>query len=206
MREVSIHKNVQEDNISFRYKKYVVISIFLICLLFFSDKHGGINHAQIINPPSRILCSVANKEYTYNFKISDKLVGTGEVNLSVEDNEVKGTAVGFGMTVQCDLDFLTNIKGLIDTANGDIKVSVNGKCEPKGLMFPAKVSFEGPLKGFLEGKTVRLKGNVNIKGGLARMAGFRNKEDLIIEIEDTTLARSLNRIQNKKNLALYNKK
>jgi len=179
MREISIHKNMKEY-ISSRYKKYVVISIFLICLLFFSSKHGNINHAQIINPPSRILCSVANKEYTYNFKISDKLIGTGEVNLSVENNAIKGTAVGFGMTDQCDLDFLTNIKGLIDTASGDIKVSVNGKCEPKGLMLPAKVSFEGPLKGFLEGKTVRLQGNVNIKGGLARMAGFRNKEDLII--------------------------
>ena len=196
---------MKEQNISVKYKKYVVISLFLICLLFLSTKNGNINHAQIINAPNKIFCSVANKEYTYNFKMSDKLIGTGEVNLSVENNEIKGTAVGFAMTDQCEkIDFLTDIIGLVDTANGDIKVSVNGEGQPKGILLPGKVSFEGPLKGSLNGKTVKLKGNVNIKGGLARIAGFKNKEDLTIEITDTSLARSLNQVQNKKNLALYN--
>ena len=195
---------MKEQNIFVKFKKYAAISLSLICFLFFSSSHSNINHAQIINPPNKIFYSVANKEYTYIFKISDKLVGTGEINLSVENNKIKGTALGLGMTNQCNIDFFTDIKGIVDTSEGNIKISVHGKGKPQGILLPGKVSYEGPLKGFLLGKTVTLKGDVKINGSLARLGGFRSKEDLTIEITDTSLARALSQIQNKKNLALYN--
>lgn len=137
----------------------------------------------------------------YTFNISDKLTGSGEVNLFIGKNKIKGSAIGIGMTCQCDVDLTTNIDGLFSDLEY-ISVIVSGIGDPKGLI-PGKISFSGPLKGEVSKGKISLVGNVNIEGKLAKLAGFNEVEEVVIEIPATTLIQAYKEKTKEQNIALY---
>ncbi len=136
---------------------------------------------------------IANDEYNYTFKISDKLVGTGDVKLKINDNQIKGIANGIGKTSQCNVNFNTSIDGSLNNP-GDIMVSISGIGNPKGIPIIGKISFQGPMEGTINHNTLSLTGTVHIKGKLARYAGFKDEEELLIEIPNLTILKASNDI------------
>ena len=147
------------------------------------------NYAHAINPiNTNPLTDFCGEKLNYTFKVSDKLIGSGIMDLTLEKNKIKGIATGLGMACQCNVDFNTNIDGLINKATGNIDVNVNGIGNPIGILIPGKISFNGPLKGYVNDKNLTLIGKVNIKGKLASLGGFKNKEDIVIEIKGSSLA------------------
>ncbi|KAF0227518.1 MAG: hypothetical protein FD167_4835, partial [bacterium] len=155
-------------------QKLVFFSMLLaVLLLLTSTSTTNTNHAKLINP---------TKDLAYIFKISDKLEGTGEMVLTLNKNKIKGTASGVGIACKRDINFLTNIEGTINYLNGDINVTVTGTGDPQGVIPLGKVVYQGPLKGSFVGSKIRLVGKVDIKGTVARYAGFKDKEDILIEI------------------------
>ena len=185
-----------------KYIKKFYYSVFLaLALIFISTGSANINHAKTINEIKAITYDIPIKEFAYSFKIADKLTGTGEIKLSVKNNKIRGIATGIGKTCQCKVDFYTNIEGFLNSSNGDIAIEVDGTGDPLGIPLPGKVSFQGPLKGFLDNEKLSLVGKVNIQGCLARYAGFNNTENIIIEIPDSTLAKAFKQIQDRANLA-----
>ena len=160
------------------------------------------NYAKLLNEgKSSSYYDLSTKEFPYIFKVSDKLQGTGSILLSVEDSKIKGTATGIGKACQCNINFQTKIEGDFNGSNGSINVAVAGIGDPIGILPPGKVTFQGPLKGSLTNEKLTLAGKVIIKGALASYAGFKNTEDIIIEIHDSTLAKAFKQIQNKRSLA-----
>ena len=147
------------------------------------------NYARAINPTNtNPLTNFCGAKLNYTFKVSDKLTGSGIMDLTLEKNKIKGIATGLGMACQCNVDFNTNIDGLINKATGNIDVNVCGIGNPIGILIPGKISFNGPLKGYVNDKNLILVGQVNIKGKLASLGGFKNKEDIVIEIKGSSLA------------------
>ena len=180
-------------------KKTYFSIVLALMLLFVSTSKVNINHAKIISPDyAKDMCS---KEFAYTFKVSDKLDGKGEILLSIENNLIKGKATGLGMTCQCNIDFETTVQGKVDDLNGKINIAVNGIGDPLGIPLPGKVTFQGPLEGYLKDGKVFLAGKVNIKGCLAHYAGFNKVEDLLIEIPDSSLAKAFKELQSRKSLA-----
>lgn len=168
-----------------KIQKLVLFSMILaILLLLTSTRTTNTNHAKVINK---------TKDLAYIFKIADKLEGAGAMVLTLEKNKIKGTANGVGIACKRDINFLTNIEGTINYLNGDINVTVTGTGNPQGVIPLGKVAYQGPLKGSLVGRKIRLVGKVDIKGSIARYAGFKDKEDILIEIPYLveTLDRSL---------------
>jgi hypothetical protein len=86
------------------------------------------------------------------------------------------------------VDFNTNIEGSINKRTGNIDVTVCGIGDPIGIPIPGKITFKGPLKGSVNNNGLTLAGKVNIKGKLATLGGFKNKEDILIEIQGASLA------------------
>ena len=156
----------------------------LVILVFMSSGATTVNHAKLINHCHDVTSYTPTykEELVYTFKVADKLVGNGAIKLTIEKNKIRGTATGLGMVTQCDIDFLTSIEGTLNSKSGDIDVIVTGEGNPLKIPVPGKVSFYGPLKGFLKNDKLILVGKVNIKGYLAHCAGFKNKEDLLIEM------------------------
>ena len=180
----------------------IKISAFLFLLsLILSFGSTNRNYANAINPVKINSLVISGEKLNYTFKVSDKLIGSGVIDLTLEKNKIKGIATGLGMACQCNVDFNTNIDGLINKATGNIDVTVCGIGNPIGILIPGKITFNGPLKGYINNKSLTLTGKVNIKGSLARCAGFKNTEDILIEITDPFLARALKQIQNQRNLA-----
>lgn len=142
--------------------------------------------------------TLCNKELTYTFKVADKLSGEGDIKLGIDGNKIVGIANGKGMTVGCEIDFLTNIDGGLDKG---LEVSVRGVGTPLGIPFPGKISFYGPLKGFSQKDKLCLTGNVYIKGILAHYAGFKKVEEIVIEIPDSSLVRTFKEMQRQERLA-----
>ncbi|MBI3591580.1 MAG: hypothetical protein HY094_09430 [Candidatus Melainabacteria bacterium] len=177
-------------------------TLLILILLFMSTNTVNINYAKLLNEGrTSSYYDISTKEFPYIFKVSDKLQGTGSILLSVEDSKIKGTATGIGKVCQCNIDFQTKIDGDFNGSNGSINIAVDGVGDPVGILPPGKVTFQGPLKGSLTDKKLTLTGKVNIKGSLASYAGFKNIEDIIIEIPDSTLAKTFKQIQNKRSLA-----
>ena len=169
--------------------KAVCYSAFLFLLILILP--SGIinkNYANAVNPiKTNPITDFCGEKLNYTFKVSDKLIGSGIIDLTLEKNKIKGTAVGLGMTCQCNVDFNTNIDGLINKT-GNIDVTVCGIGDPIGILLPGKITFNGPLKGYVNDKSLTLSGKVNIKGKLASLGGFKNKEDIVIEIQGASLA------------------
>ena len=108
----------------------------------------AINTVQISTP-----INFCGEKLDYTFKVSDKLIGSGIIDLTLEKNK-----------------------------------NVCGTGNPIGILIPGKITFNGPLKGYIKNKILTLKGKVNIKGKLASLGGFKNKEDILIEIQGASLA------------------
>ncbi len=161
------------------------ISLILILIIFLANN----NHASAINPiKTNIFSDFQGEKVHYTFKVSDKLIGSGVMDLSLQKNKITGIATGLGMSCQCNVDLNTNIDGLINTSTGNINVTVCGTGKPRGIPIPGKITFNGPLKGALNSKSLTLSGEVNIEGRLATLGGFKNKEDILIEIQIDSLA------------------
>lgn len=161
----------------------------LVILVFLGTSTTNRNHAMLINHCNDVVYNFPDeKDLTYTFKVADKLIGNGEMKLSIQNNRISGIARGMGKVTCYDIDFHTNIYGALDCLNGCVNVTVIGEGDPLKVPLPGKVSFEGPLKGYVQAGTVdkkpvlRLIGKVHIKGKLAWLAGFKNTEDLVIEI------------------------
>lgn len=173
-------------------------SIFVfICLFLITNNAGNINHAKLIyqNIPQY------EKTLSYTFKVGKKLAGTGDMALSIEGKKIKGTALGIGKTCQCNVDFHTNIEGTIDTSCGKVNVNVAGIGDPLGIPIPGTINFHGPLKGLVKHKKLNLIGKVTIKGILAKYAGFKKTENIVIEINDPSFAITLEEIKKQEKLA-----
>ncbi len=165
-------------------------SLFLLILiLIFPLGISNKNNASAINTKetdsSYKFCS---EKLNYTFHVSDKLIGSGLIDLTLEENKIKGIAKGLGMSCQCNVDFNTNINGSINKHTQDILVTVDGIGKPIGILLPGKIVFNGPLKGFIKNNNLMLEGEVNIKGKLARLGGFKNTENITIEIKGDSLA------------------
>ncbi|OGI20802.1 MAG: hypothetical protein A3B68_09720 [Candidatus Melainabacteria bacterium RIFCSPHIGHO2_02_FULL_34_12] len=157
------------------------------------------NNAIAINylndiPPAIKKEKIYTDELSYDFRISDKLEGTGTIKLTLHKNKLKGTATGIGKTNQCEVDFLTKLEGAL--SGEAINVSVKGEGDPLGIPIPGKIAFQGPLKGYFKDNKLCLTGKVHIKGRLARYAGFEETEDLFIEIlNGDSLSQTLKKIR-----------
>ena len=181
--------------------KVLYISMILILMLFvLSTSTVNINYAKILYEPDKFTLN-KEKEFPYTFQVSDKLTGKGQMFIFFEDNNIKGKALGLGMTCQCNIDFTTNIQGKLSNMKEGITIDVSGIGDPAGILPPGKVTFAGPLKGYIENEKLKLKGVVNIKGNLAHYAGFKDTEEIIIEIPDPSLARTCRQIQSQHKLA-----
>ena len=184
--------------------------ILLLVLLSFVSLTVNTNSARANNEyklASGINLNKANKIYEdeldYDFKVADKLIGNGIVKLVVDENKLTGIAIGLGKTDQCDVDFSTSFKGNLNDKNGSINLSVIGIGDPKGIPIPGKISFDGPLKGHFKDKKLNLIGKVHIKGKLARVAGFKKEEEVVIEIDTSKLIpAALKKIQDAEKFAL----
>ena len=192
-----------ENNFKFeKLLKMVHISIVLILVfLFTSTNKANINHAKIINQKQSAYKEIQAKGFAYTFKVSDKLVGNGDIVLSLEKNKLTGKATGIGMICQCNVDFITKISGRLNDSKRKLNIEVEGIGDPIGILIPGKVTFKGPLKGFLNNGKVCLTGKVDIKGKLAQYAGFKNKEEILIEIPDPSLAKAFKELQSSESLA-----
>ena len=175
---------------SLKFIKTIRYSLLLVLILFILTTNvGSIYQAKtltILEPMQNSNLNIYEKELAYSFKIADKLIGNGVIKLSIENNKLQGTAKGFGMTSACnaDVNLYTNINGILADSDGDISVSVEGEGVPLRSPLPGKISYHGPLKGFLQNEKLSLTGKVHIKGFLASYAGFKKIEDLLIEIEN----------------------
>ncbi len=187
----NINTQNQKSQLSGLNKLLTCFIILLLVSLFFSSSKVHTNPASARGeykfPDTCIQEKVYEDELDYSFNVSDKLSGNGEVKLLLSSSKLKGTAVGIGKTDQCDVDFLTDFEGDLNSKDGVITVSVKGEGDPKGIPLPGKIAFNGPLKGYLKDKKLNLVGKVQIKGKLARYAGFKKEEDLVIEIDTTKL-------------------
>ena len=169
--------------------KSVKIALFLILVSILPVGLINKNCANAINfGQTNTINSFCGEKLNYTFKVSDKLIGSGFMDLTLKKNEIKGIAKGLGMACQCNVDFNTNIEGYINKKTGNINVNVCGVGDPIGILIPGKITFNGPLKGYINNKNLTLQGKVNIKGKLASLGGFKNKEDIVIEIEGESLA------------------
>ena len=174
-----MNKNLKLIKIAFLF--------ILVSILPFSNTNK--NYANAINPiKQNSLVNFCGEKLSYTFKVSDKLIGSGIIDLALEKNKLKGIATGLGMSCQCNVDFNTNIEGSVNKRTGNIDVTVCGIGKPIGILIPGKITFNGPLKGSVNNKSLTLSGKVNINGKLATLGGFKNKEDILIEIQGSSLA------------------
>ena len=174
------------------------LTILLITIFIFSIGTVNNNCAEANN---LILDTGATKsnafeaeELPYTFKIADKLEGNGGVKLKLDKNQIEGFANGKGKTTKCDVDFFTNIMGAFGSFKG-IDVTINGTGVPVGVLVPGKISFYGPLKGSFQNGKIVLAGDVHIKGFLARCAGFRDIENISIEIPYSSITKTVLNLQ-----------
>lgn len=173
--------------------------ILLLVLFLVISPKVNTNSARANNECEKVY----EDDLTYGFKVSDKLIGSGVIQLAVDENKLKGIAKGTGKTDQCNVDFLTNFEGNLNEKKGSINISVKGIGDPVGILIPGKISFDGPLKGHLKDKKLSLIGKVHIKGKLASIAGFKKEEEIVIEIDTSKLIpAALKKIQNAEKLAL----
>ena len=183
----------------FKIKGTVFFLSLIIALFFlFSTTRSNINYAKLIHKNTYQY----ENSLAYTFKIADKLIGTGDVKMTIEKNKIKGIALGKGMTTQCDINLNTNLEGVIENKKGNVIVTISGEGHPQNIPIPGKIKFDGPLEGVIKNKRLNLVGKINIKGRLASFAGFKKKEELVIEITDPAFARTLTEIQNQEELAL----
>ena len=166
---------------------YSVFLLLLISILPFSNTNRNYANATNVEKTNPNI-SFNNEKLNYTFKVSDKLIGHGIIDLTLKENKIKGIATGLGMTCQCNVDFNTNIDGLINKKTRNIDIIVCGIGNPIGILIPGKITFNGPLKGYVKDKNLTLVGKVNIKGKLASLGGFKKKEDILIEIQGSSLA------------------
>ena len=165
---------------------YKSLVLAVICFLFFINSS---NHAKLIP-----YFGTYEKKFLYTFQIGDKLVGNGEMLLTIKKNKIEGTAIGLGMTSNCNVELCSMINGIIDLNKGKIDVNIIGEGDPTGIILPGKINFHGPLKGFLQHKKFNLTGKVNINGRLASLAGFKKSEKLQVIISDPSLLIALKNI------------
>lgn len=197
-------KSYPQNKVNFNRLLFIAITSVL-ALFYLWLISTNMNYAKVVRYPDKkeeqhIL--LQGEEFGYTFNVADKLAGDGEIKLTVRKNKIKGMARGIGMLRQCDVDFYTNVSGLLDYTNGEINIVVKGEGDPKRIPLPAKVYFHGPLRGFLKDGKLCFTGEVSIKGALARLVGFKKKEDLSIEIPSPSLARSLQTMQKQKKIAI----
>ena len=168
---------------------FLLISSFFLLLLSLAS--GSTNYAKLIHKNAYQY----EKDLAYTFQITGKLIGDGDVKLLIEKNKIKGDAFGIGMTTQCDIKLYTNLEGVIENKKGNIKVTICGEGHPQNIPIPGKINFCGPLHGIIKNNKLSLTGKINIKGRLASFAGFKKKEEIVIEITDPNLAKTLNKLQ-----------
>ena len=184
--------------------KYSLFSI-LVLLLYTAISSipmnvQAVNQDEIIaqNIPINIPSNLSiDEKYMYTFKISDKLKGKGDIKLIIDKDQIKGIASGIGKTSIYEVSFNTNIKGFLNSPNkdNDIEVAISGIGDPIGIPIPGKVTFQGPLKGIISQDKLSFVGTVHIKGRLAKCAGFKNEEEILIEIPNIDISRTLSHIE-----------
>ena len=188
-------------NINKKQKLIKIIAFLFILTSIFPAGTANKNYAHAINPvKTNTLIDFCGEKLNYTFKVSDKLIGSGLIDFTLKKNKIKGIATGLGMC-QCNVNFNTNIEGVISKKTGNIDVTICGVGKPIGILIPGKIAFNGPLKGYIKDKNLILEGTVRIKGKLASLGGFKNKENIKIEIEGSSLANIFKK-QSKDKLAL----
>lgn len=170
-----------------------LIRVLALALILLVLGVSNTNHAMVTSLQTQddiiSLAESNQKELSYCFFVANKLEGIGEVKLQVEKNKLKGIASGIGMTEKYDIDFHSNFDGVLNSKNGTVKVEVKGTGNPLRVLLPGKVTYQGPLTGELKDGKLNLSGKVQIKGCLAKYAGFNDAEDLQIEITTTSKAK-----------------
>lgn len=175
-----------------------VIFLSLFCVLFVSG--SSINHAKIITSPEEAFIEnglVFEKKVSYLFSISDKLQGSGAANLVIDDDKLTGVANGVGTTGHGRVDLQSKMEGKVNRDNGVVSLIIDGVGNPIKAGIPSKVIYKGPIKGSLSGSKLILKGKVNIEGWVATCTGFKDKEELIIEIDDPAIVQMLKKATRK---------
>lgn len=164
--------------------KIIVLVLFLLFIdalnLNYAMVTNNIVASSVINTPKNIY----EKEVPYVFMVSDKLTGYGVMKVTIEKDIIKGVALGKGMTCKYDIDFESNFEGTLNSSKGDVNVVLKGQGIPLKIPFKSKIQFNGPLKGFYKQNKLKLVGKVNIKGVLAKYAGCKKKEEVLIEVTE----------------------
>ena len=173
--------------------KFIWVSIIL---LLFLCQSTNINQAKLIHSTNKY-----EKKLNYKFGVRNKLKGSGEMQLTIDENKIQGIALGTGVTSQYKVDFHSVIDGNLDIHRGKIKVDVIGEGDPVKVLLPGKISFHGPLEGQVKNKKLLLCGKVKVSGVLARIAGFKKTEKLKIEVTDSSFLKTLREIQKQESLA-----
>ncbi len=186
----------QPINNLYKYSIFLMLGLFsCIVINIIPASVIAVNQNEIlahnipINVPSNFLI---DEKYMYTFKVSDKLKGIGDIKLIIENNQIKGIASGIGKTAQCQVSFNTNIQGSFHNPKKDIEVAINGIGDPIGIPIPGKITFQGPLKGVIGRDKLSFSGKVHIKGRLAKFAGFKTEEEILIEIPNINVSRTFN--------------
>ena len=131
-------KNKTLKNKTVRRTSKVVLLLISCFLSTFTGEN--INHAMVLNQHStRPSNSTNQNEFDYTFKVGNKLEGDGQIKLIIKKNEINGTAVGIGMTTQCNVDFLTKIHGKVNPKHG-LEISVDGIGDPIGIPIPDAIN------------------------------------------------------------------
>jgi hypothetical protein len=187
MTKMLIQNNIFQSTVKYPIVLMRVVTFLALLIAGFNYLPGS--EASI--KPANIDCQNLNFERLvgYNFKVADKLIGSGQVNISIKDESIFGTATGLGTTSKCMVDFSTSLIGKLDKSNGDIKVDLDGIADPIKIAIPGKVTFKGPLEGIFENGSLKLVGIVEVDGYLASCAGFEKSENVEIEISDAVLVK-----------------
>ncbi len=190
---MKINKN-KIINLSILENSLVLSFVLLVTPLTLVSVNENIKFAKEIKKTniSQAACDVpaniTEEKLPYIFMVSDKLKGDGFITISLEGNKITGKAKGIGTTGQYDVDFETEINGVLNGVEY-IDVKVHGIGDPQGLI-PGKISFSGPLKGSFENEKLLFSGRVNIEGKLAKCAGFNDTEIVTIEISNSSIINS----------------
>ena len=178
-------------------KKLIWLSLFFSFLILISLNTTSKIYASIISPngaKSYNLFDFKGQKLNYTFEIADKLSGDGAIQLTFSDNKIQGTATGLGKVSSGRIDLNTSIDGKINKLNGSLDVTIDGVGKPR--IVPGSVTFKGPLQGGINiaNGTIQLRGNVNINGRLASLAGFEDEEQVLIEIQIASVIKELRKL------------
>ena len=163
----------------------LALMMLLLILLIISNLYNT-NYASV-NPA--VFYSL--EKLPYSFQVGNKLIGDGEMTICLEKNKISGKAIGIGKTNTYNIKLYSSIDGTLDLHKGSINININGDGNINQAFLGGKISFQGPLKGLFRHRDSKLIGEVNIKGKVARLAGFKKYEKILIVIKDPSFTSTL---------------